>query len=169
MVLRGIQFLIPPQQTVLDFYLTWHDRRPSSASVLFKSWHSIVKITWWKIWLARNNFIFSDQRPISQVVAIKSLSLFAEVFGLTGSSFPITLWRNYSIQSVGKILCVLNLSVFLHGGFVEVLRISILFGWNLLQQLFSLTVLPKEILESQELGVWSSLWTERLLSGLAGN
>ena len=61
-VLHGVQILIPPQKTVLDFYLAWHDRRPSkySRAVLHKSWHSIVKITWWTIWLAQNSSIFND-------------------------------------------------------------------------------------------------------------
>ena len=37
-------------------------------------------------------------------MAIKSISLFAEISGLTGSSLHVTLWRNSSIQTVGKIL-----------------------------------------------------------------
>ena len=37
-------------------------------------------------------------------MAIKSLSLFAELSSLTLSSFPVTLWRSSSIQAVGNLL-----------------------------------------------------------------
>ena len=59
---------------------------------------------WWTIWLARNNSIFNDPRPISHVVAIKSLSLFVELSGLVLSSLSVTLWRSSSIQAVGNLL-----------------------------------------------------------------
>ena len=78
-----------------------------------------------------------------------------------GEVLAFKLWEIY--------WSVLNLTTFLLGGFVGVMRILKFFGWNLLQLSFSLTEFPKEIPESHELGAWSTHQTYCLLSGSAGD
>ena len=100
-ILRGSQIVIPPQLSILDFYLAWHDKCPSksTASILHSNWHSILKLTWWSIWLARNNSIFCYQKSIFQVVVFKILSWFVEVAGLSFSSLPILSWSSVSVHA----------------------------------------------------------------------
>ena len=105
-ILRGFQIVIPPQLSIMDFYLVWHDKRPSksTASILHLIWHSILKLTWWYIWLAHNNSISCDQKLIFQVVVFKILSWFAEVVGLSFSSLPILSWSSVRVHAAGNPL-----------------------------------------------------------------
>ena len=75
-----------------------------NASVMHKNWHSILKFTLWSSWIARNNCVFSYQRPIFHIVAIKSLAWFSESIGHPISSFPSSLRMGFSCHIAGKTL-----------------------------------------------------------------
>ena len=67
LVLHSSNFSIPIHNTINSFYLSWHDQHPQKydSVIWHKHWHSILKYTWWSLWIAGNNYIFNDQIPIS--------------------------------------------------------------------------------------------------------
>ena len=63
LVLHGSSFHVPTHSSVNEFYLSWSELRPH---ILVKDadwhmyWFSILKITFWKLWIARNNCNFNN-------------------------------------------------------------------------------------------------------------
>lgn len=61
-ILRDVLSSFSIQNSEIEFYIAWHENRPvkSHSEILHNNWHSILKFTWWAIWIARNCCIFKD-------------------------------------------------------------------------------------------------------------
>ena len=74
LVLHDSNISASAHSLVISFFLSWHDCCPHKyvkSSDWFNFWHSIPKFTWWKLWIARNNWIFNNQVTTPQSMDLK--------------------------------------------------------------------------------------------------